>query len=68
MNKKEIDSILMLNLYFTSCKIQNPYGKKTDLVGRYLTTRINKVLVERNLPKNSSNKVTYILGLFLFFI
>lgn len=70
MNKKEIDSILLINLYFTSCKLENPYGKTTGLVARYLNTKINKVLIDRNITtaSNISRKIPYLLVSLLFFI
>jgi hypothetical protein len=47
-NKRDIESILLVNSYFTICKIENPSCPKTELTRKYLTTRIKKALNERN--------------------
>ena len=54
MRKAELDSILMVNLYFTGCKLQNPYCTRTEMVRKYLAKRINKALVERNSTVRTS--------------
>jgi hypothetical protein len=67
MRKTELDSILMVNLYFTGCKLQNPYCSRTETVRKYLAKRINKALVERNSTGRTSltSKAFVFLGLFL---
>ena len=67
MKKAELDSILMVNLYFTGCKLQKPYCPRTELVRKYLVNRINKALVERNSTKGTSltSKAFIVLGLLL---
>lgn len=47
MRKAELDSILLVNLYFTGCKLQKPDSTRTEMVRKYLTKRINKASVER---------------------
>ena len=54
MRKAELDSILMVNLYFTGCKLQKPYCPRTEMVRKYLAKRINKALVERNSTGRTS--------------
>lgn len=49
MTKEEIDSILLINLYFTKCKMLKPFSPITELVRSYLCKKINKVL---NCKKN----------------
>lgn len=66
MRKTELDSILMVNLYFTGCKIQKPYSSRTEIVRKYLAKRISKVLVER-VSNNTSikNKIFLAIALLL---
>lgn len=49
MNKEEIESILLINLYFTKCKMLKPFSPITELVRSYLCKKINKAL---NCKKN----------------
>ena len=42
--KKDIDSILLANYYFTKCKIENPISDKTELARKYLVQKLNKAL------------------------
>lgn len=49
MNKPEVDSILLANLYLTKCKLDNYEPKRIDIARKYLTNKINKVLIERSL-------------------
>ena len=67
MRKTELDSILMVNLYFTGCKLQNPYCPRTEMVRKYLAKRINKAVVERNSTGRTSltSKAFVVLGLLL---
>jgi hypothetical protein len=67
MRKAELDSILMVNLYFTGCKLQKPYCTRTEMVRKYLAKRINKALVERNSTGRTSltSKAFIVLVLFL---
>lgn len=48
MRNSELNSILLVNLYFTGCKLQKPSCPRTEMVRKYLSKRINKALVERN--------------------
>ena len=54
MRNSELNSILLVNLYFTSCKLQKPYCPKTEMVRKYLSKRINKALIERNITGRTS--------------
>jgi hypothetical protein len=48
MNKNDIKSILVANIYFTKCKLDKNFcSDKTDLARKYLVKSIDKVLVER---------------------
>lgn len=44
MKKEDIDSILLINLYFTKCKILKPFSPITELVRSYLCKKISKAL------------------------
>jgi hypothetical protein len=66
MRKTELDSILMVNLYFTGCKLQKPYCPRTEVVRKYLTKRINKASDERGTNRTSlMSKVLVVFCLFL---
>jgi len=49
--KTEIDSILLVNLYLTGCKLKNPKSPATELVRQYLGKKINNALTKRNETK-----------------
>ena len=55
MTKEEIESILLINLYFTKCKILKPFSPITELVRSYLCNKINKALNYRK-DKGSLSK------------
>ncbi len=63
MSKKEVNSILLANKYFTLCKCQKPSCPKTELARKYLTSRIRKAL---NPNKYSFNSIYLLLVGFLF--
>ena len=67
MSKTELDSILLVNLYFTGCKLQKPHCPRTELVRKYLSKKINKALVEKKetIYFGFSRKDYFILGLLL---
>lgn len=66
MRKTELDSILMVNLYFTGCKLQKPYCPRTEVVRKYLAKRINKASDERGTNRTSlMSKVLVVFCLFL---
>lgn len=44
MSKREVDSILLANKYFTICKRCSPDCPKTELARRYLTSKIKSAL------------------------
>jgi hypothetical protein len=59
--KQDVDSILLANWYFTKCKIEgNSCAKKTELARKYLVTKIQKALFEREISQ--SNKAIFILN------
>lgn len=71
MRKTEIDSILLVNLYFTSCKIVNPKSRITDLLGRYLSKKITKALIANTDIKNNnriSNKILVLSSSFFIYL
>jgi hypothetical protein len=45
MRKTEIDSILLVNWYFTTCKLTKPSCPRTEMVRKYLLQKVNKALV-----------------------
>lgn len=44
MSKREVDSILLANKYFTICKRCSPDCPKTELARKYMTSKIKSVL------------------------
>jgi hypothetical protein len=50
MRKTEIDSILLVNWYFTTCKLTKPSSHKTEMVRNYLLEKVNKALVSNERP------------------
>lgn len=50
MRKTEIDSILLVNWYFTTCKLTKPSCPKTEMVRKYLLEKVNKALVSNKKP------------------
>lgn len=66
MDKTEIESILLANWYFTTCKlsVSNPHKcEKTDLAKKYLINKIKKALTEKSLRKTNSIKAFSILSI-----
>lgn len=70
MKKTEIDSILLVNLYFTSYKIKNPNSPTTELVRRYFYNKINRALVNRKNLNNKTlnNKAIILLSVIVFYL
>jgi len=64
MRNSELNSILLVNLYFTGCKLQKPSCPRTEMVRKYLSKRINKALIERNSTGRTSltSKAFIVLG------
>ena len=50
MRKTEIDSILLVIWYFTTCKLTKPSCPKTETVRKYLLKKVNKALVSNEKP------------------
>lgn len=50
MSKKEVDSILLANKYFTFCKRCKPNCPKTELARKYLTSKIKSALYPEKQP------------------
>ncbi len=61
MNKEEIDSILLANYYFTTCRLCKPSCEKTELARKYLTNRIRKALIEKSYKRTNSIKALSII-------
>jgi hypothetical protein len=50
MRKTDIDSILLVNWYFTTCKLTEPSCPKTEIIRKYLLEKVNKALVSNEKP------------------
>jgi hypothetical protein len=50
MRKTEIDSILLVNWYFTTCKLTKPSCPRTEMVRKYLLQKVNKALDSNDKP------------------
>jgi hypothetical protein len=61
MNKQEIESILLANYYFTTCRLCKPSCEKTELARKYLTNRIRKALTEKSYKRTNSIKALSII-------
>jgi len=46
--KSNIESILIANLYFTICKLEN---SNTEIAKKYLSVRINEALLDKKVSK-----------------
>jgi hypothetical protein len=68
MSKQELNSILLVNAYFTDCRLKRPTCTKTDLVRKYLTKKIDKALYKREVKPLLSNKALVIFNLLLFLL
>ena len=53
MNKEDINSILLANLYLLSCNSTNPLCRKKELARKYLTHKIAKALKGRQNKKTT---------------
>jgi len=63
MDKTEIESILIANWYFTTCKlsVSNPQKcEKTELARKYLLNKIKKALTENRLKTKSVKAFSFI--------
>jgi hypothetical protein len=67
MRKSEIDSLLLVNWYFTTCKLDRPSCPKTELVRKYLLNRISKAL-EKKSPKFGNRLISKVFISLLLFI
>jgi hypothetical protein len=68
MSKQELNSILLVNAYFTDCRLKRPTCAKTDLVRRYLMRKIDKALYKREVKPLLSNKALVIFSVLLFLL
>lgn len=70
MRKTDIDSILLVNWYFTNCKLARPSSPKTEMVRRYLLKKVNKALISdrstSNVGSRLLSKAFVVLVLFMF--
>ena len=55
MTKTEIESIILINLYFTTCKLTEPSSHKTEMVRKYLLRKLNKILAKKENKSDSSS-------------
>lgn len=60
MSREQIDSILLVNSYFTKCKCEgsSPSCQKSELARKYLVKKISKAL-------NKKNNFSYIRAFFI---
>lgn len=65
MSKQELESILLVNMYFTYCRLKRPNCTKTDLVRKYLMKKIDKALSKREVKPSNKDLVIFSLLLFL---
>lgn len=65
MRKTEIDSILLVNWYFTNCKLSRPLCPRTEMFRKYLLKRVNKALVKEEETTNLFSKAFVFLILFV---
>lgn len=64
MSKKEVDSILLANRYFTLCKCSEPKCPKTELARKYLSSKIRRVLYPKRLSSIKSIYL-FLIGLLI---
>jgi hypothetical protein len=67
MRKADIDSILLVNWYFTTRKLTSPLCPKTEMIRKYLLKKVNKTLINRETSKCTPllSKVFVFLTLFI---
>jgi len=68
MKKAEIDSILLVNWYFTSCKLSKPLSPSTELVRKYLVKRVSNALVKKEQPSGILNLLSKSFTILLIFL
>lgn len=70
MRKIEIDSILLVNLYFTGCKLNKPNSPITELVRKYLGKKVDKALIDRKSTTRTllPNRTVMLMSLILIYI
>lgn len=57
MRKTEIDSILLVNWYFTTCKLTKPSCPKTEMARKYLLKKVNKALISDRSTSNVGSRL-----------
>jgi len=68
MRKTEIDSILLVNWYFTTCKLRKPSCPKTEMVRKYLLKKVSKALISNpptTVGSRLLSKAFVVLALFV---
>jgi len=53
MRKTEIDLIILTNWYFTICKLNKPLCPKTEMVRKYLFSKVSMALTSDSSINNS---------------
>jgi hypothetical protein len=62
MKNRELDTILLANIYLLRCKLESAPKQKQELARKFLTSKIEKTLKKRKITESSFFKV------FSFFI
>ncbi len=64
MYKEEIESILLANWYFTTCRLCKPTCEQTELARKYLTGKIKKALTNKSQKTKSVKALSIFVSLF----
>ncbi len=60
MIKQDVESILIINSYFTKVNLESDFSK-SDLVRKYMTKKINKTLTTRKQKSKISFTILFYL-------
>jgi hypothetical protein len=64
MEKKEIESILLINWYYIGSKLHEPRSVNTVFIGKYLNKRINRKFESSSLLKiNNVFSILFIIAI-----
>jgi hypothetical protein len=69
MRKTDIDSILLVNWYFTTCKLEKPFCPKTEMARKYLLKKVSKALISNGeAPKGGTRLLSKAFVLLMLLI